>query len=95
MSLVSSSYTVICRLIYYFKIEDTFYVALRGDCKPYPHNVNFRTFFPETNKHRTMKLYIATFPLSMHTLCFFVNIGENLVPFMGINILINVKKIDS
>ena len=23
---------------------------------------------------------------------FFVNIGENLVPFMGINILINVKK---
>ena len=24
---------------------------------------------------------------------FFVNIGENLVPFMGINILINVKKI--
>ena len=52
------------------------------------------TFFSETNKHRTMKLYIATFPLSMHKLCF-VNIGENLVPFMGINILINVKKIDS
>ena len=23
---------------------------------------------------------------------FFINIGENLVPFMGINILINVKK---
>ena len=44
------------------------------------------TFFSETNKHRTMKLYIATF---------FVNIGENLVTFMGINILINVKKIDS
>ena len=53
------------------------------------------TFFSEANKHRTMKLYI-TFPLSMHKLCFFfVNIGENLVPFMGINILINVKKIDS
>ena len=51
------------------------------------------TFFSETNKHRTMKLYIATFPLSMHKLCFFfVNISENLVPFMGINILINVKK---
>ena len=50
------------------------------------------TFFSETNKHRAMKLYIATFP---HKLCFFVNIGENLVPFMGINILINVKKIDS
>ena len=50
------------------------------------------TFFSETSKHRTMKLYIATFPLSMHKLCFFVNIGENLVPFMGINILINVKK---
>ena len=55
-------------------------------------------FFSETNKHRTMKLYIATFPLSTHKLCFFfVNIGENLVPFilipfMGINILINVKK---
>ena len=51
------------------------------------------TFFSETNKHRTMKLYIATFPLSMHKLCFFVvvNIDENLVPFMGINILINVK----
>ena len=29
------------------------------------------TFFSETNKHRTMKLYIATFPLSMHKLCFF------------------------
>jgi len=40
-----------------------------------------------------MKLYIATFPLSMHKLCFFVNTGENLVPFMGKNILINVKKI--
>ena len=57
------------------------------------------TFFSETNKHtnkhRTMKLYIVTFPLSMQKLCFFVNIGENLVPFMGINILINVKKIDS
>ena len=55
------------------------------------------TFFSETNKHRTMKLYIATFTLSMHKLCFFfvVNIGENLVPFMGRNILINVKKIDS
>ena len=52
-------------------------------------------FFSENNKHRTMKLYIAIFPLSMHKLCFFVNIGENLVPFMGINILINVKKIDS
>ena len=39
-----------------------------------------------------MKLYIATFPLSMHKLCFFVNIGENLVPFMGIHVLINVKK---
>ena len=50
------------------------------------------TFFSETNKHRTMKLYIATFPLFMHKLCFSVNIGENLVPFMGINILINVKK---
>ena len=51
------------------------------------------TFFSETNKHRTMKLYIATFPLSMHKLfCFFVNIGENLVPFIGINILINEKK---
>ena len=48
--------------------------------------------FSQTNKHRTMKLYIATFPRSMHKLCFFVNIGENLVPFMGINILINVKK---
>ena len=55
------------------------------------------TFFSESNKHRTMKLYIATLPLSMLKLCFFffVNIGENLVPFMGINILINVKKIDS
>ena len=54
------------------------------------------TFFSETNEHRTMKLYIATFLLSMHKLCFFfVTIGENLVPFMGINILINVKKIDS
>ena len=52
------------------------------------------TFFSETNKHRTMKLYIATYPLSMHNF-FFVNVGENLVPFMGINILINVKKIDS
>ena len=54
-------------------------------------------FFSETNKHRTMKIYVATFPLSMHKLCFFffVNFGENLVPFMGINILINVKKIDS
>ena len=52
-----------------------------------------RTFFSETNKHRTMKLYIATFPLFMHKLCFFVNIGEHLVPFMGINILINVKKL--
>ena len=41
-----------------------------------------------------MKLYIATFLLSMHKLCFFINIGENLVPFMGINILINVKKIE-
>ena len=40
-----------------------------------------------------MKLYIATFPLSMHKLCFFVNIGETLVPFMGINILNNVKKL--
>ena len=39
-----------------------------------------------------MKLYIATLPLSMYKLCFFVNIGENLVPFMGINISINVKK---
>ena len=42
-------------------------------------------FFSETNKHRTMKL--------SHYLCisyvFFVNIGENLVPFMGINILKN------
>ena len=53
------------------------------------------TFFSETIKHRTMKLYIATFLLSMHKLCFFVNIGENLLPFMEINILINVKKIDS
>ena len=53
------------------------------------------TYLSETNKHRTMKLYIATFPLSMDNLCFFVNIGENLVPFMGVNILINVKKIDS
>ena len=51
------------------------------------------TFFSENNKHWTMKLYIATFPLSMHKLCFFVNIGENLVPFMGVNILINVKKL--
>ena len=70
---------------------------IRGDCKPYPHNVNFITFFSETNKHRAMKLYIAIFPLTMHNLCFFVNIRENLVglPFMGINILINVKKIDS
>ena len=50
------------------------------------------TFFSETNKHKTMKLYIATFPLSMHELSFFVNIGKNLVPLMGINILINVKK---
>ena len=50
------------------------------------------TFFSETNKQRTMKLYIATFPLPMHKLCFFVNIGENVVPFMGINILINVKQ---
>ena len=63
--------------------------GLRGDSKPYPHNVNLGTFFSEINKQRTMKLYIAT----MHKLCFFfVNIGENLVPFMGINILINVKK---
>ena len=45
---------------------------LRGDCKQYPHNVNLGTFFSETNKHRTMKLYIATFPLSMHKLCFFL-----------------------
>ena len=52
------------------------------------------TLFSETNEHKTMKLYIATFPLSMHKLRFFVNIGENLLPFMGINILINVKKID-
>ena len=53
-------------------------------------------FFSETNKQRTMKFYMATFPLSMHKLCFFfVNIGETLVPFMGLNILINVKKIDS
>ena len=51
------------------------------------------TFFSETNKHRTMKLYIATFPLSMHKLCFFANVGENLVPFMEINTLINVKKL--
>ena len=52
------------------------------------------TFFSETNKHRTIKLYIATFPLSMHKLSFFfVNIGENLEPFLGINILINVKKL--
>ena len=29
------------------------------------------TFFSETNKHRTMKLYIATFPLCMHKLFFF------------------------
>ena len=51
------------------------------------------TFFSGTNKHRTMKLYIATFPLSMHKLGFcFANIGENLIPFMGINILINVKR---
>ena len=42
-----------------------------------------------------MKLYIAIFPLSMQRLCFFVNIGENLVPFMEINTLINVKKINS
>ena len=27
----------------------------------------------------------------MHKLCFFVNIGENLETFIGINILINVK----
>ena len=41
----------------------------------------------------TMKLYTATFPLSMHKLCFFfVNIGENVVPFTGINILINGGK---
>ena len=54
------------------------------------------TFFSGTNKRRTMKLYIAILPLSMHKLCFFfANIGENVVPFMGINILINVKKIDS
>ena len=52
------------------------------------------TFFSETNKHRTMKLYIAIFPLPTHKLCFFVNIGENLVPFMEINTLINVKKIE-
>ena len=51
------------------------------------------TFFSETKKHRTMNLYIATFPLSMPKLCFSVNIGENLVPFMGINILINVKSL--
>ena len=52
------------------------------------------TFFSENNEYRTMKLYIATFPLSVHKLCFFfVNTGENLVPFMGKNILINVKKI--
>ena len=50
------------------------------------------TFFSETNKHRTMKLYIATFPLSMHKLCFFCKHCENLVPFMGINILINVNR---
>ena len=40
-----------------------------------------------------MKLYIATFPLSMHNLCFFVNFGENLVPFMETNVLVNVKKL--
>ena len=28
------------------------------------------TFFSETNKHRIMKLYIATLPLSMHKLWF-------------------------
>ena len=28
------------------------------------------TFFSETNKHRIMKLYIATFPLSMEKLGF-------------------------
>ena len=50
------------------------------------------TFFSETNKHRTMKLYIAIFPLSMRKLCFCVNIGENVVPFMEINTFINVKK---
>ena len=38
-----------------------------------------------------MKLYIATFPLSVHKLYFFVNIGENVVTFMEMNILINVK----
>ena len=53
------------------------------------------TFFSETNRHRTMKLYIATFQLSHYlyiSYVFFVNIGENVVPFMGISILINVKK---
>ena len=45
---------------------------LRGDCKSYPHNVNFRNIFSETNKHRTMKLYRGTFPLFMHKLCFFL-----------------------
>ena len=59
---------------------------LRGDCKPYPIMLILGTFFSETNKHRTMKLYIATFPLPMHKLRFFVNIGENLAPFMRINI---------
>jgi hypothetical protein len=57
--------------------------------------LNLGTFFSETIKHRTMKLYTATFPLSMHKLCFFVNIGKHSVPFMGINKLNNVKKIAS
>ena len=40
-----------------------------------------------------MKLYIATFPLSMHKLYLFVNIGENLVPFMGIIFWLMWKKL--
>ena len=67
----------------------------KGIVSHIPIMLILETFFSETNKHRTMKLYIATFPLSMHKLCFFVNIGETLVPFMEINTLINVKKIDS
>jgi hypothetical protein len=52
------------------------------------------TFFSETNKHRTMRLNIATFLPTMHKLCFF-NISENVILFIGINMLIDMKKIDS
>ena len=51
-------------------IYGTVFMCLRGDCH-IPIMLILGTFFSETNKHRTVKLYIATFPLSMHKLRFF------------------------